>query len=270
MKRSFGLVAALLVTAGTLHGQTDPRLQRLPPAATAAVDHLVDSVRAVGLPTEPLVDKALEGSSKGAAADRIVRAVQTLASDLSVARTALGTTASEPELVAGARALRAGASSGSLRAIRRSRKGVLIVPLATLTDLMAAGVPADSAAAAVLTLAQRGAPDQDFTEMQRDVTQDIEAGAPPAAAASVRAHGGAQARNNSNPPGAHGQAPSNPGHSPNQGHPPKPGRPSNPGQSPKGHGKPPAPPSRPPTPHGNGAGHGNAPGQGQGHGQGHP
>lgn len=263
------MVAALLATASALHAQGDPRLGRLTPTASAAVNHLVDSVRAVGLPTEPLVDKALEGSSKGAAPDRIVRAVRNLAGDLAGARTALGSSASEPELVAGARALRAGASRASLSEIRQHRKGMLIVPLATLTDLMAAGVPADSAAAAVLALAQRGAPDQDFTEMQRDVTQDIEAGAPPAAAASVRAHGGAQARNNSNPPGAHGKPPSNPGHSPqpqpsDPGHAPNPGHSPNPGHAPQGHGKPPAPPGKPPAPHGNGAGHGQNGGQGHG------
>ena len=57
--------------------------------------------------------------------------------------------------------------------------------LAVLADLVAGGVPADSAAAALLVLAPT-ARDADLVEFRRAVERDIALGAPPAAATSVR------------------------------------------------------------------------------------
>ncbi|MDQ3810146.1 MAG: hypothetical protein M3336_07640, partial [Chloroflexota bacterium] len=55
----------------------DARLAaRLDPATRKAVEVIVDSARAAGLPTEPLIDKALEGASKRASGGRITAAVQ--------------------------------------------------------------------------------------------------------------------------------------------------------------------------------------------------
>jgi hypothetical protein len=60
--------------------------------------------------------------------------------------------------------------------------------LAVLADLIASGVPADSAAAALLVLAPT-ARDADLVEFRRAVERDIALGAPPAAATSVRLTG---------------------------------------------------------------------------------
>jgi hypothetical protein len=57
--------------------------------------------------------------------------------------------------------------------------------LAVLADLVASGVPADSAAAAVFVLAPT-ARDAELAEFRRAVERDIALGAPPAAATSVR------------------------------------------------------------------------------------
>jgi len=62
--------------------------------------------------------------------------------------------------------------------------------LSVLADLVASGVPADSAAAAVLTLAPK-ARDADLVEFRRAVERDIALGAPPGAASSVRVNAGA-------------------------------------------------------------------------------
>ncbi len=59
-----------------------------------------------------------------------------------------------------------------------------MVPLAVLADLVASGVPVDSAAAAVLALAGR-ARDADLIEFRRAVERDIALGAPPAAATAA-------------------------------------------------------------------------------------
>ncbi|HXL06830.1 MAG TPA: hypothetical protein VN964_07890 [Gemmatimonadales bacterium] len=180
------LVAATLVALQAPAQGLDPRLQRLDSISRPIVTALVDSARAVALPTEPLVQRALEGATKRATADRIVAAVRRLALDLSHARDALGPMTSPPELSAAAAALRAGAPPATLTELRRVRRESLTVPLAVLTDLVASGVPVDSAAGAVLALAAR-ARDADLVEFRRAVERDIALGAPPASATAAAA-----------------------------------------------------------------------------------
>ena len=174
--------ALLLVTQVAVQ---DPRLERLDPDTRAAVAAVVDSAHGVGLPVEPIIQRALEGATKGAPSARIVAAVRRLAADLGTARTALGTGAAEAELEAGVAALRAGATPDVLANLRDVRRPPLTIALSVLADLVASGVPADSAAAAVLTLAPK-ARDADLVEFRRAVERDIALGAPPAAATSVR------------------------------------------------------------------------------------
>ncbi len=191
IRTTLPLLAALLVGAPAAAQQVDPRLERLDAATRPVVAALIDSARTASLPTEPLVQRALEGATKGAAGDVIVAAVRRLAGDLERARDALGPTASPAELGAGAAALRAGASQATLAELRHARRKPLIVPLAVLADLVASGVPVDSAAAAVLSLAGR-ARDADLVEFRRAVERDIALGAPPAAATAAAATATAQ------------------------------------------------------------------------------
>lgn len=213
MKYSFAF-ALLLAVAPTLEGQ-DPRLEsRLDPTTRAAVAALVDSVRAAGLPTEPMVDKALEGATKRASGDRIVAALRTLAADLRSARLALGPTAPEADVIAGAGAIRAGAGPGTLERIKGVRGNAgLGVPLAVFSDLVARGVPVDTAAKVILHLAQGGASDADYAGLERSVARDIGAGAPPGAAAAIRARVAgveAAAQTGGPPPGVPGNGPKEP------------------------------------------------------------
>ena len=184
------LAAVLFATAAAQEPQhlNDPRLARLDTAARSLVAVAIDSARAAGLPTEPLVQRALEGATKGAPGTLIASAVQRLAADLGRARTALGASATSPELEAGAAALRAGAGPAVLAQLRRSRRQTITVPLAVLTDLVASGVPVDSAAAAVLALAA-SARDADLIDFRRAVERDIALGAAPTAATAAAAAG---------------------------------------------------------------------------------
>lgn len=186
-------VLLLAVASLRARGQevTDPRLvARLDSATRAALVPTLDSARADALPMEPLIEKALEGASKRAAGARIVTAVRTLRTDLAAARAALGAGSSEQEIVAGVSALRAGAHPASLQQLRTDRPGrSLTVPLAVLADLVSRGVPVDTAISVVATLERGGAADQDFVALRRNVERDVRAGALPAIAASVRAHG---------------------------------------------------------------------------------
>lgn len=175
---------AAVAQAERLSGRLDERTR-------AAVTVIVDSARGAGVPADPLVNKALEGASKGADGARIVAAVRALAADLARARAALGAGASEPELVAGAAALRAGAPAGFLERLRGDfPREPLVVPLAVMADLVARGVQPDTAAQSVLALVRAGVREADLVAFRQSVERDIALGAPAGAAATVRATAG--------------------------------------------------------------------------------
>ena len=159
---------------------------RLDAATLRQVMAQVDSARQDGLPFEKLVDRALEGASKRAPGARIAAAVRELRLALGEARVALGRDASAVELEAGASAIQARVAPRVLAGLRRARPdGSLTVPLAVLTDLVAYGVPVDTAARTVLALAR--AEDAALVAFQHEVERDISVGAVPATAASLRA-----------------------------------------------------------------------------------
>ena len=163
---------------------------RLDGGTRAAVAVIIDSARAAGLPTEALVDKALEGASKRADGTRIVAAVRALAERLRTARAALGPSSSEAEIVAAAGALKAGVESAGLGRLRTAQpQHPLAVALIVLSDLAARGVPPDTALSLVVALVAAGAGDEELIALRRDVASDITAGAPPAVAVSTRARG---------------------------------------------------------------------------------
>jgi hypothetical protein len=161
-------IAALLLFLPALLQAQDPRLAaRLDPSTRDAVTRMIDSSRAAGLPAEPLVQKALEGASKGASGERIVAAVRLLATNMTSVRTALGADPTEQEIVAGVAALRAGASTQSIHALRVARNRDVAVPLAVLADLVALGVEVDTAYQSVLDLARTEADDAAFTRLKQ-------------------------------------------------------------------------------------------------------
>lgn len=158
---------------------------RLSPAARSAVEAVLDSARQSGLPIEPLVDRALEGAAKGAGDNLIVGAVRRLATDLGDASVALGPGASDAEITAAASALRAGARAADLTALRERRPGRSVtVAAAVLADLVALGVPPDTATAAVLAMADL-ADDAVYLAFRRNVERDVALGATPLAALTV-------------------------------------------------------------------------------------
>jgi hypothetical protein len=161
------VVLFLLVLAGRAAAQDHRLAERLDPPTAAAVQRVVDSAAHEGLPTEPLIQKALEGGTLGASGDRIVYAVGALHGQLRRARQALGPRASEADLTAAAGALRAGVSPASLQRLQSLRGDrPLVVPIAVLTDLVADGVSPDEATRSVLDLAREGRPDEEFMALR--------------------------------------------------------------------------------------------------------
>lgn len=184
----FVLAMAFLPAPASLEAQEPRLLERLDARTAERVSSLVRSARDAGLPTEPLIQKALEGAAKGASPRAILAAVSALSGQLTEARRALGGSAREAEIVAGAAALKAGADAAIIGRLRAARGGgePVTVPLSMLTDLIAQGVPADTAGQVVLSLAQQGHGDAALIELRHKIERDIHAGAPPAAAAAVR------------------------------------------------------------------------------------
>ncbi|HEY9448872.1 MAG TPA: hypothetical protein VIQ60_03930, partial [Gemmatimonadaceae bacterium] len=173
----------ILALAPSLAAQRTSLESRLDPLTAAEVSRLMDSTRAGGLPTEPLLDKALEGASKHANSQQIVTAVRGLAVRLHEARAALGPTASQSDLVAAAGALYQGVAATELTRLHEARGDQPVaLPLVVLADLIARGVPTSTAMSVVMEVATRGAGDDAFTALRRDVESDIAAGAPPAIA----------------------------------------------------------------------------------------
>jgi hypothetical protein len=186
MTRPGLIVLALAFTATGLEAQ-DARLARLDRQIQVEVGVLVDSARLMGIPTEPVVDKALEGAAKRAPSKRIVTVVRSRFHELVAGRSALGNVASEAEIIAAADALHAGASRDVISTLRARRPTApLTIPLAVLADLIARGVPVDTAASAVLALANTPATDAQFAALRDDIARDIANGTPPAVSTVVR------------------------------------------------------------------------------------
>jgi hypothetical protein len=191
-KVSLALIAlvAVVCAPAALRAQ-DARLDaRLDARTRDAVVILIDSARAEGIPGEPLVQKALEGASKRADGARILTAVRMLARELGDAHSALGPSSTDAEVIAGASALHAGIAPAALSRMRASRThGSLTVALAVLSDLIARGVPGDTATTVISALTGAGAPDAELLRFQQGVERDIAQGATPSAALGVRAQG---------------------------------------------------------------------------------
>lgn len=220
---AIGLLGAATVAAAQAPADSAERLARLDPPTRAAVLAIVDTARLRGLPSEPLIEKALEGATKGATGPRIAQAVRTLSVHLMTARGALGAAATEPELVAGAAVLRSGVPPTRLEELRQSaRRERLGVPLAVLSDLLARGVPVDTATRVIQGMVAANIADEAFLRLGREVDRDVRAGAAPGTSAWVR--GGA-------PMGRGGPGPAGPGGPP--------GRPHGPGGKPPGDRPPP-------------------------------
>jgi hypothetical protein len=163
---------------------------RLDKPTLAAVNAIADSARKVKLPTQPLYDKALEGSAKGSDGQRIIPAVHQLYVRMGAARRVLGTSSSSDEIKAACDAFAAGASEHDLAVLKSvSGKRQMTIPLSVLADLVGRGVPIASANGLVEQLARARVKDADLSLYQRNVRADIEHGADPTVAATTRARG---------------------------------------------------------------------------------
>lgn len=200
MTRSRGaaFLTALLLTLGVppvWAANESAGLERLDPSVRAAVTAVVDEARRDGLPTQPLVSKAIEGTTKGASGERIVQAVRAYKEACHRARDAMGKQSSEAEIVAAAGALQGGVPEDTLAHLRSARpRDSLVVPLVVLSDLIARSVPVSVASVAVLAPTRAGARDSDLLVLREHVEKDIRSGIAPGSAASLQSRAWLSAR----------------------------------------------------------------------------
>ncbi len=189
--RLFVLAAGALTLSGYVWQASDPRLtNRLDRETREQVDAIIDAARKAGVPTEPLVDRALEGASKKASGRMIVAVVRGWADDLQRARQALGPGSPDAEVVAGAHALRSGVKVKELERLRASKSGVrYAMALDVMSYLINRGVPADTISPVIVNLVLASATEDQFAKLRQDVERDISGGTAAATAITVRGQG---------------------------------------------------------------------------------
>ena len=189
-------LAAIATLAATPLLAQEPRIEaRFTGEARSTLLGIIDSARAAGVPTEPLVQSALLGATREAAPPRIIAAVRGLAGRMRVSRDALGAAATEAEIVSGASALQAGVDAEALRRIRRARPdGEVALPLIVLTDIIERGVARDTAERVIVSLGSARSTDAEYQALRQSIITDIRSGAAPSAAAMTRARGVLAAR----------------------------------------------------------------------------
>jgi hypothetical protein len=187
MKRSDYIFIAMLFIAAPVSAQDARLAGRLDDTTRDSVERIIAGARAAGLPSEPLLQKALEGSSKKARPADILRAVTALAARIQSARGALGSAATEAELVAGASALYAGVDAPTLARIQSLRQHESIaMPLLSLSYFIASGVDRAKAIHWVESVVSRSVPADELIRVQQSIERDIRAGTQPRAATEAR------------------------------------------------------------------------------------
>jgi hypothetical protein len=192
MRRATGgfLLVALGFTATAMSQgpARDTRLQdRLHGRLRDAVIAIVDSANRANLPTEPLIQKALEGATKRASEGTIIAAVSKMAQDLARARRALGPAFSGAEVEAAMFAIKAGVDIKQIERLRAARSGHRIATaFHVLESLGRLSVDADTAASVIVGLVLAQATDDQLLALKDDIERDLAAGTPAASAITVR------------------------------------------------------------------------------------
>jgi len=195
----FALSTALRLVAQDVGARLD---ERVPQEVRRVVQDIAADAAAHGLPTEPLVQKAIEGGAKRVPAERLIAAVRALAGRLAGAWDAVragGLESPSADVVeGGADGLSAGLTAGYVsdlvRASRAPYDPALVLRVAA--TLAALGVPPKQTVQLVEGLIKDGGSPSDLLGLPGEVQAGVANGATPAQAAE---HVG-QGRGNA-PPG---------------------------------------------------------------------
>lgn len=204
-------------------GITERLAGRVAPDVAALVVELGDAASARGLPVDPLIQKAIEGSAKGVPAERVALAVRQVAMQLDTAALALrdgGVITDTLVIAAGAFAINAGLSGNDITALARigASPAALTVGLRVAGTLAAMGVPPAEDIGLISAKLRSGEAAAELLALPGRVQADVSRGVTPAQAASgLERAAGAQGRRG--PPPGRGQPPAHPPAPPHPSHP---------------------------------------------------
>lgn len=211
------MIAALALPLALLtmqQGIPDRLAGRVSPEIAALVNELGTAAAARGLPIDPLIQKAIEGSAKGIPAERVATALRLVATQLDTAAGALrdaGFAGDTVAIAAGAFAVTAGLTGRDIAQLARSRAqpSEVIVGLRVAGTLVALGVPPAETVALVSATLQSGRPAGDLLALPGQVQAQMAKGIRPAQAAAGLARAAA-AQGRRGPPPARPQPPPHP------------------------------------------------------------
>ncbi len=188
MKQKLLLSLLLILVAPPLAAQTG--LQRakaaLPRDAARQLEQTIVAARKRGLPTEPLVDKALEGVAKKVPPSVIMTAVRHKVDLMARAHAALRPFGppTAADVTATADVLQRGMSADLVKQVRAGRrKGEPVgLSLHTVADLLDRRVPEKVAIDVISSWRERGARNEELRELPGEIDKLIRMGASPSAA----------------------------------------------------------------------------------------
>ncbi|MGD2068987.1 MAG: hypothetical protein PVI57_09975 [Gemmatimonadota bacterium] len=185
-------LALVVVASPGLAAQEDLRARvrdAWDPGTAQQIEALAARAAERGVPSGPLLAKALEGAAKGVPAERVLQALELYGARLQGAAELLPPEPSPGELVAAADALRRGIPPEHVEALGRGPREAAPAALVVLADLVEAGVPAAEARAVLEEALRMGYGPPDLLELPARVRRLVRAGRGPSEAAAEAARG---------------------------------------------------------------------------------
>jgi len=202
------VILTVLALLGMQQGIADRLSGRVPPDVGAVVESLGTGAAARGLPIDPLIQKAIEGSAKGVPSARVIAAVRLVAMQLDTAAAALragGMISDTLAIAAGAFAINAGMGARDITNLLMRRGGQTTMnvrlELNVAGTLVAIGVPSAEAADLVSASLQANRPATELLSLPSQVQSEVARGATPAQAAAGLARAAAAQAGHGPPPG---------------------------------------------------------------------
>jgi hypothetical protein len=219
-----------LVAASPLAGQ-----QRFTGRIAAVVESLGVAAAARGLPVDPVIEKAIEGSAKGIPAERVTTALRVVVDQLDTAAASLregGISGDTIAIAAGEFAISAGLHGRDITELARTGRPAadVTVGLRVAGTLAALGVPPLESVKLVSAELRLGRPPADLLALPGRVETEVAHGATPAQAAAGLTRAAAGQAGGPGGPGAPA-GPGGPRHGPppgKSGPPPPPPHPTHP------------------------------------------
>lgn len=197
MKSLLAVAFALSTTLRLMAQDVGTRLDgRVPPEVQRAVQDIAAAAAAHGLPTEPLVEKAIEGGAKRVPAERLIAAVRALAGRLASAADAVhaaGLATPQADVVeGGADGLSAGLTPAQVSALVRASRAPYdpALVLRVAATLAALGVSPKQTVQLVEGMIKDGKSSSDLLGLPGEVQADVAQGATPEQAAQHVGRGG--------------------------------------------------------------------------------